>query len=88
MHFPTSLFHVPGHVAQLLARDIVKEHKIPLQVATFRIWEHQALAKRELARQEKRKKAREKEIGLRPFLEEPRHVMLGKPVGKPIMRFD
>ncbi len=49
---PTKLFHIPGHVSNLMASKLAKEQGISLQQATFRIWEHQALSKRELARQD------------------------------------
>ena len=49
---PTKLFHIPGHVSNLMAPKLAKEQGISLPQATFRIWEHQALSKRELARRD------------------------------------
>ena len=49
---PSKLFHIPGHIATLAAPMIAKQEGISHQQAVFRMWEHQALTKRVLARRE------------------------------------
>lgn len=40
---------IPGHATTYLAREIVKRYQMPLQRATFLIWEQQALLNRRQA---------------------------------------